>query len=328
MSATSFKIYFSDSTVPKKRTIVISPATVDATSTSLMLHGPGSSNYAENMWSNMVHIMENFCSPIKPRNPTEGQLWYNPVEKTIKIYSTSASDYEWYDLFVNNPTSKSPKMELDPESLKLLNDKLSLSGGTMTGILILAPEEYNEDGTLVATSEDNANAAVTRKYVDTSIQTALKALGNLQNGTSSNSGGGNGINDQTFAIIGNLAIVEGVIGGGTLVNQRPVKYTSGTTYGNIYDVHVEFPDQVKPYSLDANSLPNYSVSATCSLKHPDSTYNTHLKNYMATYPAKAINLTENGFTLQTTVGLIFDDDAINSLIDVYSFKYSVIGRKQ
>jgi hypothetical protein len=91
---------------------------------------------------------------------------------------------------------------------------------------------------------------------------------------------------------------------------------------------VEFPDAVRPYSLDANNQPNYSVNATCTLKHPDPAYNGYLGDNLATYPAKAIKLTDNGFTLQATVGLIFDDDAINSLIDVYSFKYSVIGRKQ
>ena len=325
MSATSFKINFSDSTVPKKKLISVSSTTIDASSTSLVLHGPGSSNYAESMWSNMVHIMEHFCSPIKPRNPTEGQLWYNPAEKTLKVYSTSNTDYQWFDLYVNNPTGKSPKMQLDPESLRLLNDKLSISGGTMTGILNLVPEEYNEDGTLVGTNEDNANAAVTRAYVDAFVRQELKSLGPLLNGTASTPGS---LNDQTFAIFGNLAIVEGVIGGADLIKSAPIKYTSGVQYGNIFTVPVEFPAAVRPYSLDFNSQPNYSVSATCTLKHSDSAHNAFLIENMATYPAKAIKLTDNGFTLQATVGLIFDDDAINSLINVYSFKYSVIGRKQ
>lgn len=325
MSATSFKIHFSDSSVPKKKTITISPATFDASTTTLVLHGPGSSNYAESMWSNMVHIMEHFCSPIKPRNPTEGQLWYNPVEKTIKIYSTSATDYQWFDLFVNNPTSKSPKMQLDPESLKLLNDKLSITGGTMTGVLNLAPEEYNEDGSLVATTDDNRNQAVSRGYVDSFVNSALQALGPILNGTSSTAGS---LNEQTYAILGNLAILEGVIGGGNLIKQTPILYTSGVSYGNIFTVAVEFPDGVRPYSLDANLQPNYSVNATCTLNHPDPAYRTYLLDNHPAYPAKAIKLTDNGFTLQATVGLIFDDDAINSLINVYSFKYSVIGRKQ
>jgi hypothetical protein len=277
------------------------------------------------MWSDMVQIMEHFCSSIKPRNPTEGQLWYNPNEKTLKVYSTSATDYQWFDLFINNPTSKSPKMELDPESLRLLNGKLSISGGTMTGILNLVPEEYNEDGSLVATNDDNANAAVTRKYVDAFIRSALQAFGPILNGVSSTSGS---LNEQTFSILGNLAIVEGVIGGSDLIKQTPVKYTSGATYGNIFTVPVTFPDAVRPYSLDANNQPNYSVNATCTLKHPDTAYNTYLWDNLPAYPVKAIKLTDNGFTLQATVGLIFDDDDINSQINVYSFKYSVIGRKQ
>lgn len=325
MSTTSFKVHFSDNTVPKKKNIIINANAIDASSTSLVLHGPGSSNYANDLWSNMVQIMEHFCSASKPTHPTEGQIWYNPTDKTLKVYSTSDTDYQWYDLFVNNPTSKSPKMELDPESLNLLNSKLDIAGGTMTGMLILPSEEYNDDGTPIGTALDNPNAAVTRRYVEGSIQAAFQSRGTLQSGNAD--GSGNSDSEQIYSIVGNVATVEGVIGGGS-IHSNAIFYTSGVQYGNIYTVDVEFPDEVKPYSTDIHTRPNYTINASCELTHTDATINGYLKANKSCYPVEAINLTVNGFTLKTTVGLIFDDDQINRSIQVLSFKYTVVGRKQ
>jgi hypothetical protein len=320
MSATSFKIHFSDSVVSKKKNITISPNSVDASSTSLVLYGPGASNYAEDLWSNMLHLMEHFCSPIKPLSPTEGQLWYNPVDKTLKIYSTSNTDYAWYDLFINNPTSKSPKMQLDPESLKILEGMLKKSGGTMTGMLYLVPEEFNSDGTPISSADADPNAAVTRRYVDGAI---LKAF--LERGTFASGNSGSG--EQSYSIIGNVATVAGISNKSDIKTTK-LYYTSGTQYGNIFTYDVDLPDAVKPYSLDSDGSPRYTVNASCELFYNDPVYNGYLRDNKSAYPVEVINRTHSKFTLKATVGLIFDDDAINRLISVSSFKYTVVGTKQ
>lgn len=323
MSATSFKIHFSDSVVSKKKNITISPNSVDASSTSLVLYGPGASNYAEDLWSNMLHLMEHFCSPVKPLSPTEGQLWYNPVDKTLKIYSTSNTDYAWYDLFINNPTSKSPKMQLDPESLKIIEGMLKKSGGTMTGMLYLVPEEFNSDGTPISSSLDDPNAAVTRRYVSGAILAAFLERGTFASG---NSGSG----EQSYSIIGNVATVTGTVDQSSITtsNRTPIYYTSGVQYGNIFTYDVDLPDAVKPYSVDNNNNPKYTVTASCELFHNEPTYNGFLRDYKSTYPVEVIKRTNSKFTLKTTVGFIFDDDTINTQISISGFKYTVVGTKQ
>lgn len=320
MSATSFKIHFSDSTVPKKKDITISPNSVDVSSTSLKLYGPGASNYAEDLWGNMIHLMEHFCSSTTPLHPTEGQLWYNPVDKTIKIYSTSSTDYQWYDLFVNNPTSKSPKMQLDPETLKILAGMVKKTGDTMTGVLYLPPEEFNDDGTPISSVEADPNAAVTRRYVAGAILEAFLARGTLQSGM-------DGTGDQSYSIVGNVATVTGTVDHSS-IHATQIYYTGGAPYGNIFTVDVTMPDAVKPYSLDNKGNPKYTVTATCELFHNEPVYNGYLRDYKSAYPVEVIKRTKNQFTLKATVGFIFDDDAINTQITVSSFKYTVVGTKQ
>lgn len=59
-------------------------------STSLVLYGQGRKEYAEGLWNNLLHLLENFAngSPnyAGPDNPTEGQLWYDSFNKILKIY--------------------------------------------------------------------------------------------------------------------------------------------------------------------------------------------------------------------------------------------------
>jgi hypothetical protein len=57
-------------------------------STSLTLLGKGSEDYGDELWTNLVHLLENFCSggDIGPSNPTEGQLWFNTKDNTLKVW--------------------------------------------------------------------------------------------------------------------------------------------------------------------------------------------------------------------------------------------------
>jgi hypothetical protein len=59
-------------------------------STSLVLYGQGRKEYAEGLWNNLLHLLENFAngSPnyTGPDNPTEGQLWYDSYNKVLKVY--------------------------------------------------------------------------------------------------------------------------------------------------------------------------------------------------------------------------------------------------
>ena len=59
-------------------------------STSLVLYGQGRTEYAEGLWNNLLHLLENFSNGnpnyTGPDNPTEGQLWYDSFNKVLKIY--------------------------------------------------------------------------------------------------------------------------------------------------------------------------------------------------------------------------------------------------
>ena len=64
------------------------------TNTSLTLLGKGSEDYGDELWSNMVKLLENFCSDGDngPEKPTEGQLWFSTKSNTLKVYKEIKSD--------------------------------------------------------------------------------------------------------------------------------------------------------------------------------------------------------------------------------------------
>lgn len=57
-------------------------------STSLELIGRGVSNYGLIEQSNLLHLLENFASPVEPTNPVEGQLWFNTStsDQILSVY--------------------------------------------------------------------------------------------------------------------------------------------------------------------------------------------------------------------------------------------------
>ena len=59
---------------------------VDASITSLQLPRRGIRGYSEIISENFVHLMENFADDISPPQPLVGQLWYDKVTNTMKVY--------------------------------------------------------------------------------------------------------------------------------------------------------------------------------------------------------------------------------------------------
>ena len=56
------------------------------TTTSLNLVGKGKSDYAETVAEGLIALLENHASITAPRRPLPGQLWYNKVDRQIKVY--------------------------------------------------------------------------------------------------------------------------------------------------------------------------------------------------------------------------------------------------
>lgn len=93
-----YKVNFTD---PRKEGFIIEPYQTNGTvspvsdvldasaaraSTSLLLYGRDVPNYGERIAENFVQLLENFAGPAAPKNPIEGQLWFD----TGTIYAVSA----------------------------------------------------------------------------------------------------------------------------------------------------------------------------------------------------------------------------------------------
>lgn len=59
---------------------------IDNTYSSIGLIGSYNESYKSQFFQNMLWKMENFSHTIAPLNPIEGQLWFNPDEKSVKVY--------------------------------------------------------------------------------------------------------------------------------------------------------------------------------------------------------------------------------------------------
>jgi len=104
---------------------IITDGTVDSTSVSISLVGRDIVDYGEIIAETQVHIMENFANNASPSFPTRGQLWWDTSVDVLNIFDGSsfvgvalASDLSGFTT--------------------ALNDKVELSGDTMTGALVLS----------------------------------------------------------------------------------------------------------------------------------------------------------------------------------------------
>jgi hypothetical protein len=65
---------------------IVNDGTIDQT-TSLTLVGRNYSNFGQIINENFVQLLENFANTTPPSNPVAGQLWYDSVNKKLKLYS-------------------------------------------------------------------------------------------------------------------------------------------------------------------------------------------------------------------------------------------------
>ena len=63
--------------------------TIDSNSIDITLVGRNYAGFGEILNENFVKLLENFASSTSPRNPLQGQLWYDKNENRLKIYDGS-----------------------------------------------------------------------------------------------------------------------------------------------------------------------------------------------------------------------------------------------
>ena len=151
-------------------------------STSLVLYGQGRTEYAEGLWNNLLHLLENFANGnpnyTGPDNPTEGQLWYDSFNKVLKIYKkvnksplsleiatpdntnvSTKDEYIWVDIVdmeyienvfgmdgIEGVIGKFAALVKNDANLReaLKTYYLPYSGGQLSGPLYLSNDDYVE----------------------------------------------------------------------------------------------------------------------------------------------------------------------------------------
>lgn len=175
MTSSTLYVNFSNNALDRKATIPLAPNSVDTTSTSLRLHGRGSPNYGSDLWTNMIKIMENFCSPNDPIYPTEGQLWYNAGTKQLSIYTRDSNNaYYWDALAYDNKPITIP-----PELIRgFIKDNGTIP---MVAPLVLELETYDANDLPLITTIPQLTHATSRKYVDRKISKLESSIITLDN---------------------------------------------------------------------------------------------------------------------------------------------------
>jgi microcystin-dependent protein len=98
----SYTIKFSDS-AKINDPIVVEDATLgnaglNRDATSLTFVGKNASGYAEAISTNFLHLLENFANNEPPRNPVEGQIWFDTSDennKKLRINDGTAAGANW-----------------------------------------------------------------------------------------------------------------------------------------------------------------------------------------------------------------------------------------
>lgn len=83
----SYIIHKSDN---KTKLAEVPDGSIDQLSTDITLIGKNYSGFGQVLNENFVKLLENFSSTEYPAHPVKGQLWYDSVNKKLKVYSGSS----------------------------------------------------------------------------------------------------------------------------------------------------------------------------------------------------------------------------------------------
>jgi microcystin-dependent protein len=81
----TYQVTFTEKANPAKPPITVQDQSVNQ-QTSLDFVGQNYSGYAPILAGDFLHLLENFASGTSPRNPVQGQLWYDNSVSTLKIW--------------------------------------------------------------------------------------------------------------------------------------------------------------------------------------------------------------------------------------------------
>lgn len=89
------------STFSGSKTVIVEDGTIN-NSLDIFLVGKNFSGYGEVQNQNLIYLLENFAGSQPPSNPLNGQLWYDTINKKIKVYDESISVWKSTTTEVSN----------------------------------------------------------------------------------------------------------------------------------------------------------------------------------------------------------------------------------
>lgn len=189
----TFTIKFSSDAdgATRKLPFTLTETEINTTSTSLTLHGKNAVPFGEDLWNNLVHLLENFCSSSGPAYSTLGQLWFDTTANALKVRRLSSSVPGTLEWALISPFNGSSNLTIplitsgvnngiadDTSSFDnyfvtrgYTDGRYLRSGSTFDNTTTSKSKYIIEYGTGFTTAEFTGknNALVTKQYVDTLI---------------------------------------------------------------------------------------------------------------------------------------------------------------
>ena len=87
----------------------VSDGQIDDLTTNLTLIGKNYSGFGEAFNENLIKLLENFASSVKPTRPVRGQIWFDVTELKLKVYNgTAFQPVSSATISATQPTSLTP----------------------------------------------------------------------------------------------------------------------------------------------------------------------------------------------------------------------------
>jgi hypothetical protein len=149
-----------------KAPFTLSAGSIDTSTTSLALTGRGVENWGEHLVENLMKLLESFSSGVAPAHPTAGQVWYNPVNDELKMFTTGA---QWVVMWPHpefstpspsptpSPTptpTPSPSTDVTYAALEFSPTSVTIGGSTTLTLTFTSPTDQVAPVTVTLVNND------------------------------------------------------------------------------------------------------------------------------------------------------------------------------
>lgn len=146
-------------------------ATIDQT-TDLKLVGRNYVGYGEIVNENLIKLLENFSNKTAPSKPLTGQVWYDVLTKTLKVYDAKFRNLTFTEVSTTPPTGYSNgHLWFNPESEKLyVKNSQNATGYSPIGPFVTTRK--------VLASDNQIFEVLTTSYEINNVNTVFEVVSN------------------------------------------------------------------------------------------------------------------------------------------------------